>query len=177
MLRDESMVSYGDTKDMLLGWSMAPRIEGAGRFIPCMLWYRSMVSCVGTTGMLLGWSMTSRIEDVGRFIPHSMLRDVSMVLFASATGMLRGVSMVIQPMDTGRFIPTYSKAAGCSCAFDRGHTNSFFSLMLGLVIIGMMGQAQSCAHLDRTNSDCRGTGIVTNGDEHLLLGYRYEPAR
>ena len=57
--------------------------------------------------------------------------------------------MVIQPMDTGRFIPTYSKAAGCSCVFDCGHTDPFFSLMLGLVIIGMMGQAQSCAHLDR----------------------------
>jgi len=78
-----------------------------------------------------------------------MLRDVSMVLFASATGMLRGVSMVIQPMDTGRFIPKYCKAASCSCVLDRGHTNSFFSLMLVLVIIGMMGQAQSCTHLDR----------------------------
>ena len=143
------------TKDMLLGWSMPSRDEDGGWFSPCMLWFRSMVPVAGTKDMLLGWSMASRRVDVARFIA-GMLWYRSMVLVASTTDMLRGRSMVAHA--TGRCIPHYCEAMTAPCDPDRGHTNSFFSLMLGLIILGAAGMSQ-----------CDAPGKVHFEEEELVL--------
>ena len=132
MLRDVSMVSYAGTTGMLLGWSMASQMVDAGRFIPCMLWSRSMVPFAGTTDMLQGWSMVSRFVDTGRLIPHDMFEGPSMMPQLQGYGKL---SMLTRESRLKHGVP------------DRGHKNSYFSLMLGLVILAMAAQCfSSCIY-------------------------------
>jgi hypothetical protein len=167
MLWLRSMVPVAGTKDMLQGRSMASRIEDGGWFSPCMLWFRSMVPVAGTKDMLQGRSMASRIVDVARFIA-CMLWSGSMVPFGGTTGMLLGWSMVSRTADTGRFVPQdmfqgvsmmpqspgFGKLSMLINASrqkrgvpDRGHKNSYFSLMLGLVILAMAAQCfSSCIY-------------------------------
>ena len=149
MLRDVSMVSYAGTTGMLLGWSMASQMVDAGRFIPSMLWSRSMVPFAGTTGVLLGWSTVSRYVDTGRFIPHAMLQ---------------GVSMMPQSQDYGKLSMLINASRLKHGAPDRGHKNSYFSLMLGLVILAMAAQSfSSCIYAIIASWN------EQDGDGHLLV--------
>jgi len=70
--------------------------------------------------------------------------------------MLLGRSMVAQA--TGRYIPVHCKTMTALCDSDRGRTNSFFSLMLGLIILGMAGMSERDA-----------SGKVHFGEEELVL--------
>jgi len=139
MLWFRSMVPVAGTKDMLQGRSMASRVRDVARFIACMLWSRSMVSFTGTTDMLLGWSMASWIGDAGRSIPimlWSMLPIVGKAIMLPDKSAVshQGGGRLLTPM-------LYYSQQQTLCVPDRGHAKSYFSLMLGLVILGMSGQS------------------------------------
>ena len=104
-----------------------------------MLRSRSMVSCADTTGIPLGWGMAPRFMGAGRFIPN-MSRAGDMPPCKGEAAMLDSMIRACQLEGTCRIIPTQYDPLLMHRAPDRGHTKSFFSLMLGLVIIGMAGQ-------------------------------------